>query len=82
MTVNCRQPGLYEESPDSSEYSTGSTLLSQRTSDKTEQNQAEVCALHEDIEAELQSPNIGEHGLGESENDILSGGTTTQGKQI
>ncbi|KAM7484341.1 hypothetical protein LguiA_000350 [Lonicera macranthoides] len=71
-----RQPGLYEESPDSSEYSTGSTLLSHRRSDKTEQNQAEVCALHEDIEAELQSPNIGEHGLGE--NDILSGGATIQ----
>ncbi|KAK3025370.1 hypothetical protein RJ639_044910 [Escallonia herrerae] len=46
-----RQPDLYE-SPDSSEYSTGSTLLSNTLGDKTEQHQADLCPLHQDTETE------------------------------
>jgi myb proto-oncogene protein len=65
-----RQPGLYEDSPQSSEYSTGSTLISHKTVDKADENQSEVCMVHEDIEAELKSPNIGEPGLGECGTEI------------
>ncbi|XP_043725205.1 transcription factor MYB124-like [Telopea speciosissima] len=42
-----RQHDLYEESPGSSGYSTGSTLQSHTAADKTE-HQAEVCSLHQD----------------------------------
>ncbi|CAL5428861.1 unnamed protein product [Camellia sinensis] len=74
-----RQPDLYEESPGSSEYSTGSTLLSQTAGDKTEQSQDELCALHQDSIAESQSTRIGEqNGIGDCENGILSGATTTE----
>uniref|UniRef100_A0A5B7B1D9 Uncharacterized protein n=2 Tax=Davidia involucrata TaxID=16924 RepID=A0A5B7B1D9_DAVIN len=74
-----RQPDLYEESPGSSEYSTGSTLQSHTVGDKTEQSQSELCALHHDTGAELQSIHVGEQdGNGECENRILSGATTNQ----
>ncbi|XP_031271015.1 transcription factor MYB124-like isoform X1 [Pistacia vera] len=55
-----RQPDLYEDSPASSEYSTGSTLIPRPVSDKPDQIQAEVDTLHQDIGAELQSIHIGE----------------------
>ncbi|XP_042515759.1 transcription factor MYB124-like isoform X2 [Macadamia integrifolia] len=42
-----RQQDLYEESPGSSGYSTGSTLQSHAAADKTERHQAEVCSLHQ-----------------------------------
>ncbi|XP_059655893.1 transcription factor MYB124 isoform X2 [Cornus florida] len=54
---SCRQPALHE-SPCSSEYSTGSTLLSNTTGDRTEQSQHELCALHQDIG--VQSIHIGD----------------------
>ncbi|KAL5759568.1 hypothetical protein ACOSP7_018085 [Xanthoceras sorbifolium] len=54
-----RQPDLYE-SPASSEYSTGSTIIPHPARDKTDQIQAGVCASHQDIGAELQSVHIGE----------------------
>ncbi|KAA8533001.1 hypothetical protein F0562_032882 [Nyssa sinensis] len=74
-----RQPDLYEESPGSSEYSTGSTLLSQTAGDKTDQSQSEPCALHHDIGAELQSTHIKEQNdNGECENGILTGATANQ----
>ncbi|OIS99326.1 PREDICTED: transcriptional activator Myb [Nicotiana attenuata] len=50
-----RQPALSEDSAGSSEYSTGSTLLSHALADKTEESQAEVCAHHQDIESELRT---------------------------
>ncbi|XP_043704676.1 transcription factor MYB88 isoform X2 [Telopea speciosissima] len=55
-----RQPDLYEESPGSSEYSTGSTLRSHAADDKTEQHQAEVCSLHQDNIVEPQLPHTRE----------------------
>ncbi|CAK9137103.1 unnamed protein product [Ilex paraguariensis] len=74
-----RQPALNEESSGSSSYSTGSTLFSHTAGDNTEQSQAELGALHQDLGAELQSIHIGEqNGIGDAENGILSGETTNQ----
>ncbi|XP_052174025.1 transcription factor MYB124 [Diospyros lotus] len=73
-----RQPELYEESSGSSEYSTGSTILSQ-TADKTGQTQGELCAPHQDCIAESQSTHVGDqNGFGDRENGIISGATGTQ----
>ncbi|CAL5398979.1 unnamed protein product [Camellia sinensis] len=74
-----RQPDLYEESPDSSEYSTGSTLLSQTAGDKMEESREELCALHLDSVAESQSTHIGDQiFIGDCENGILSGAIRNQ----
>ncbi|XP_057495098.1 transcription factor MYB88-like [Actinidia eriantha] len=74
-----RQPDLYEDSPGSSEYSTGSTLLSLQAGDKTEQSQSELCGLHQDIVVESQSTRIGNHnGIGDCENRLLSSATRPQ----
>ncbi|KAI3467376.1 hypothetical protein Pfo_024039 [Paulownia fortunei] len=51
-----REPDIYESSPASSEYSTGSTLLSNVPGDKTEECQAEM--LHQEIGHELQSDQL------------------------
>ncbi|KAK9276895.1 hypothetical protein L1049_006432 [Liquidambar formosana] len=78
-----RQPDLYEESPGSSEYSTGSTLISQTAGDKTEQTQAEMCALHQDIGAGIQSIHSAEqNGDDECENGILFSPTTNQAEVL
>ncbi|XP_031122075.1 transcription factor MYB124-like [Ipomoea triloba] len=53
-----RQPALSEESAGSSEYSTGSTLLAHGVGDNGEKSEAELCALHQDIESGLQSTHI------------------------
>lgn len=69
----CRQPDLYESSPASSEYSTGSTLVPHPAVDTKDQIQAEINALHQDIEAELQPVRIkeqqcfGEHDKGSAD---------------
>ncbi|KAL7260960.1 hypothetical protein ACSBR1_006597 [Camellia fascicularis] len=74
-----RQPHLYEESPDSSEYSTGSTLLSQTAGDKMEESREELCALHLDSVVESQSTPIGDQiFIGDCENGIISGAITNQ----
>ncbi|KAJ4711298.1 MYB transcription factor [Melia azedarach] len=52
-----RHPDLYEDSPASSEYSTGSTLVPHSAGDKVDQIQAELSALQQDG-AELQSVHI------------------------
>ncbi|XP_022776904.1 transcription factor MYB124-like isoform X2 [Durio zibethinus] len=44
-----RQPDLYEASPASSEYSTGSTLMPHPAGEKGQENQAKIDALHRDI---------------------------------
>uniref|UniRef100_A0A2P2JZC8 MYB family protein n=1 Tax=Rhizophora mucronata TaxID=61149 RepID=A0A2P2JZC8_RHIMU len=59
-----RQPDLQEESQASSEYSTGSTLMSYTAPDKTEKTQTEVSALDKDIGDELQSILIDEQNVG------------------
>ncbi|KAJ8760904.1 hypothetical protein K2173_021942 [Erythroxylum novogranatense] len=50
-----RQPDLYEASPASSEYSTGSNLTSCTVPNKTEDARTEIGLLHKDIETELPS---------------------------
>uniref|UniRef100_A0A6M2ECS4 MYB family protein n=1 Tax=Populus davidiana TaxID=266767 RepID=A0A6M2ECS4_9ROSI len=72
-----RQPGLYEESPSSSEYSTGSTHLPYTAPDKTEQTQAGV--LHKDIEIELQMVHIDDGNfVGACDKEIISSANITQ----
>ncbi|KAJ6771701.1 MYB PROTEIN-RELATED [Salix koriyanagi] len=73
-----RQLGLYEESPASSEYSTGSTQLPYPAPDKTEQTQAEIGALHEDIETEMQMVHIEEHFVGACGKEVISSANITQ----
>lgn len=76
----CRQPDLYDESPGSSEYSTGSTLASHTADGKTEQTPAEIVEAHQDVGPGSQSIHIGEkNSLGECDKEILSGGTGSQG---
>ncbi|KAK6159993.1 hypothetical protein DH2020_003374 [Rehmannia glutinosa] len=53
-----REPDIYESSPASSEYSTGSTLLSTVPCDKTEKCQAEICELHQETGHEFQSDKL------------------------
>ncbi|KAH7570132.1 hypothetical protein JRO89_XS05G0050200 [Xanthoceras sorbifolium] len=79
-----RQPDLYE-SPASSEYSTGSTIIPHPARDKTDQIQAGVCASHQDIGAELQSVHIGESpeffpsGVEDTNNDpVVSASSSTE----
>ncbi|KAJ7943506.1 MYB transcription factor [Quillaja saponaria] len=68
-----RQPDLYEDSPGSSEYSTGSTFLPHSTNDDLEHS------LQHNIGTELKSPHTREQkGIGECEEVILSGITTDQ----
>ncbi|XP_062111660.1 transcription factor MYB124 isoform X2 [Humulus lupulus] len=74
-----RQPDLYDESPDSSEYSTGSTTMSQTAGDKTDQSQAEICASHQDVGCSSQSIHVGEEScVGECDNGMICGGTSEQ----
>ncbi|XP_004297324.1 PREDICTED: myb-related protein 315-like isoform X1 [Fragaria vesca subsp. vesca] len=74
-----RQPDLYDESPGSSEYSTGSTLLSQTECYKMEQNEAEIGTINQEIPPESQSIHIGgQNKIGELEKGIVSSGTRKQ----
>ncbi|KAL0336330.1 UNVERIFIED_CONTAM: Transcription factor [Sesamum radiatum] len=68
-----REPDLYESSPASSEYSTGSTQLSNVPSDKSEECQAEICLPRQ--ETGLQSNQLAnqkglaeEHGMSHTAN--------------
>ncbi|CAB4264584.1 unnamed protein product [Prunus armeniaca] len=73
-----QQPDLYDESPGSSEYSTGSTLLSQ-TECYVEQNEAEIGTLIEEIQPGSQSiPIGGGNDVRECEKGIVSRGTRKQ----
>ncbi|MCD7466504.1 hypothetical protein HAX54_003271 [Datura stramonium] len=66
-----RQPALSEESGGSSEYSTGSTLLSRALGNKTEESQVKPCVHDQDIEFGLRNSQIGgQTGVQESENGI------------
>ncbi|RYR59828.1 hypothetical protein Ahy_A05g025805 isoform A [Arachis hypogaea] len=65
-----RQMELYEDSPGSSEYSTGSTLLPHLGADNSEHS------LHQEIETELKSIHIGDQK--ECEQGVLSTATLDQ----
>ncbi|XP_060214546.1 transcription factor MYB124-like isoform X2 [Lycium barbarum] len=74
-----RQPALSEDSAGSSEYSTGSTLLSHALADKTDESQTEVCAHHQDIESESRTSQMSDQaGLHELENGTSSRVSTTR----
>ncbi|KAG8654087.1 transcription factor MYB124 isoform X2 [Manihot esculenta] len=76
-----RQPDLYEESPASSEYSTGSTLMPYTATDKTEKTPVEIGALHEDIPNELQSVHVKEQSdIDECEKESISCANMSQGE--
>ncbi|GMJ04717.1 myb domain protein 88 [Hibiscus trionum] len=70
-----RQPDLYEASPASSEYSTGSTLMPHPAGEAGEEIQAKIDALQQDI----LSSHIGEQNCGsEEERRAPSGANTNQ----
>ena len=49
MRIGFRQPDLYDESPESSEYSTGSTIMSQTACNKPDQIISEVGASDHEV---------------------------------
>ncbi|KAK4358131.1 hypothetical protein RND71_023741 [Anisodus tanguticus] len=74
-----RQPALSEDSGGSSDYSTGSTMLSHALAEKTEESQAELCAHHQDIESELRTSQMSDQaGLHELENGTSCRLSTTR----
>ncbi|XP_021887851.1 transcription factor MYB124 isoform X1 [Carica papaya] len=74
-----RQPDLYEESPASSEYSTGSTTMPHISGDKTEQTQDETDPLNQQIGTELQSVHSGKGNcIDEQERETLSNLNTNE----
>ncbi|XP_050237959.1 transcription factor MYB124 isoform X2 [Mercurialis annua] len=78
-----RQPDLYEDSPASSEYSTGSTTMPCTAIDKTKQAQAETGEAHEDVEDEMQSVNVEEkNDVGECAKKIISRASISQGELL
>ncbi|KAL0421146.1 UNVERIFIED_CONTAM: Transcription factor [Sesamum latifolium] len=76
-----REPDLYESSPASSEYSTGSTQLSNVPSDKSEECQAEICVPHQ--ETGLQSDQLdNQKGLAEGHGMCHTANTKNEGKAL
>ncbi|KAL0385742.1 UNVERIFIED_CONTAM: Transcription factor [Sesamum radiatum] len=76
-----REPDLYESSPASSEYSTGSTQLSNVPSDKSEECQAEICVPHQ--ENGLQSDQLdNQKGLAEEHEMCHTANTENEGKAL
>ncbi|CAN1187861.1 Transcription factor MYB88 [Linum perenne] len=72
-----RQPGLYEQSPASSEFSTGSSLMSYSAPDAIEQTRGEIDILHNDIETDLQTVHIeGQNGI---DKEIVSNENIAEG---
>lgn len=68
---------LYEDSPGSSEHSTGSTLLSHSAGENLEHS------LHQDIGTELKSIQIvDQKGVGGCDQGVLSNATLDQGRII
>ncbi|KAF7809156.1 transcription factor MYB88 [Senna tora] len=68
-----RQPELYEDSPSSSEYSTGSTVLPHSVSDNLEHS------LLQDIGTELKPIQLGDQkGVSECGKEVLSAATVGQ----
>ncbi|KAK4423759.1 Transcription factor [Sesamum alatum] len=72
-----REHDVYESSPASSEYSSGSTLLSNAAGDKTEECEAEVCVLHQETGHELLSDQLDQNCAAE-ENGICHTASTNE----
>ncbi|PIN24960.1 hypothetical protein CDL12_02300 [Handroanthus impetiginosus] len=62
-----REPDLYESSPASSEYSTGSNRLPNVPSDKNEECRAEIQLLHQETGRELQTDQLDNQQCGAEE---------------
>ncbi|XP_073140452.1 transcription factor MYB124 isoform X2 [Henckelia pumila] len=73
-----RQPDMYESSPASSEYSTGSTLVPNALCDKTEDFNADICALPQNTGQELQSDRTNDQHCLAEESGIYHGASTDQ----
>ncbi|KHG16275.1 Myb-related B [Gossypium arboreum] len=74
-----RQPDLYEVSPSSSEYSTGSTIMPYPAGERGEKTQAKIDELHPDI----LSNHIGEQNCStEEETRVLSSANKNHGEMI
>ncbi|GER49534.1 myb domain protein 88 [Striga asiatica] len=71
-----REDGVYESSPASSEYSTGSTMLPNLPGDKMEDCQAEICVLNQDTGHEFQSNHIHDQNCLAEETGICSTAST------
>ncbi|XP_048441065.1 transcription factor MYB124-like isoform X1 [Pyrus x bretschneideri] len=68
-----QQPDLYNDSPGSSEYSTGSTLLSQTECYQVEQNEVEIGSPNQEIRLGSHSiPIEGQNDVGDCEKGIVS----------
>ncbi|KAL8137651.1 LOW QUALITY PROTEIN: hypothetical protein V2J09_003652 [Rumex salicifolius] len=65
-----RQPDFYD-SPSSSEHSTGSCILSTSVSEQIEQNQSEMCTLHENSRSQ-KIDTKGQNGVGTSDSEVLA----------
>lgn len=73
-----RQPDMYESSPASSEYSTGSTLVPNALCDKTEDFRADICALPQNTGQGLQSDRSNDQHCLAEEIGIYHGANTDQ----
>ncbi|KAL0327190.1 UNVERIFIED_CONTAM: Transcription factor [Sesamum angustifolium] len=72
-----RDHDVYESSPASSEYSSGSTLLSNAAGDKTEECEAVVCLLHQETGQEFLSEQLDPNSAAE-ENGICHTASTNE----
>ena len=71
------------DSPSSSEYSTGSTILSTTPSEHGEQSQTEICTMHEDIGAAVsQSIQLEDDGVFDMSEAKVLPCTPGQGNQV
>ncbi|CAA2971760.1 myb-related A isoform X1 [Olea europaea subsp. europaea] len=68
--LSWRQPDLYDETPASSEYSTGSSVLSHAPGENPEECQAERCTFHQETGLQLQSSQLGDQPSLAEENRI------------
>ncbi|KAH6805277.1 Duplicated homeodomain-like superfamily protein [Perilla frutescens var. frutescens] len=76
-----RELDVYESSPTSSEYSTESTLMSNVPSDKTEECDAEITALHQETGHVSQAEKLDQHCLLE-ENGVCHVASTNEVKSM
>lgn len=77
-----RQPDLFEESQGSSDFTTGSTLISQTAGDKMRHSQGKLCAQNQDTLLESQSTPIGDQNSISVCEMVLSGATCAQGTSV
>lgn len=70
---------MYESSPASSEYSTGSTLVPNALCDQTEDFHADICALPQNAGQELQSDRPNDQRCLAEESGIYHGASTDRG---